>query len=105
MPGKEGVKLPVDAYYPSLKLVIEFRERQHTESIPIMDQRMTVSGVPRGEQRALYDRRRREVLPACGLALVELSFDQFPCKRSKRLLRDRARDIEIIRIALASWLE
>jgi hypothetical protein len=47
-PGGQGVRLPVDAYYPALELVVEYRERQHTESIPFMDRRMTVSGVDRG---------------------------------------------------------
>lgn len=103
-PGKQGAKLPVDAYYPSLGLVIEYRERQHTESIPIMDQRMTVSGVPRGEQRALYDQRRRDLLPAHGLTLVELSYEQFGCTQGKRLLRQREADLAVIRRALAKWM-
>ena len=54
-----SVPLPVDAYYPSLHLVVEYRERQHTEDVPFFDRRPTVSGVPRGEQPALYDQRRR----------------------------------------------
>ena len=34
-PGKNGScrKLPVDAYYENLNLVIEYKERQHTESV------------------------------------------------------------------------
>ena len=58
-PGKTGrcTPLPVDAWYPELKLVMEYREKQHTESVKIMDQRMTVSGVTRGEQRRIYDER------------------------------------------------
>jgi hypothetical protein len=102
-PGKSGATLPVDAYYPSLNLVIEYRERQHTESIPIMDRRMTVSGVPRGEQRALYDQRHRDLLPVHGLTLVEVSFDQFACKPGKRLLRQREADLAVIRALLARW--
>lgn len=31
--GDSGAKLPVDAYYPSLNLVVEFKERQHTEEV------------------------------------------------------------------------
>lgn len=103
-PGKQGLKLRVDAYYPSLDLVIEYRERQHTESVPIMDQRMTVSGVQRGEQRALYDQRRRDLLPAHGLTLVELSYEQFGCTRGKRLLRQREADLLVVREVLAEWI-
>ncbi len=104
-PGKSGtsVTLPVDAYYPSLKLVIEYRERQHTESVRHFDKpyRMTVSGVHRGEQRKLYDQRRREVLPQQGIALVELSCLEFAYDHRKRLLRRRPQDLAVIRDRLS----
>lgn len=33
-PGSRGpAKLPVDAFYPDLNLVIEYRERQHFEAV------------------------------------------------------------------------
>lgn len=53
------VLLPVDGYWPGLRLVVEFYERQHSEAVPFFDKpdRITVSGVPRGQQRALYDER------------------------------------------------
>jgi hypothetical protein len=74
-PGRRGrAQLPVDAFYPDLNLVIEYRERQHFESVRHFDKpwKMTVSGVHRGEQRMRYDERRREVLPKHGISLVEL---------------------------------
>ena len=57
--GNTGRKLPVEAYYPQLELVIEYRERQHSESVPFWDQKLTASGVTRGVQRGVYDQRRR----------------------------------------------
>jgi len=71
-PGKNRrcAKLPVDAYYEELKLVVEYRERQHTESVPLFDKRLTCSGCAREEQRRRYD-QRRQVQPA--LALVAKS--------------------------------
>jgi hypothetical protein len=75
--GKQGTKLPVDAYYPDHQLVVEYRERRHAEAVPIMDRRMTVSGVDRGMQRAIYDQRRREVFPRHGIELVGLSYADF----------------------------
>lgn len=103
-PGKSGrcVRLPVDAYYEANGLVIEYRERQHSEPIAIMDQRMTVSKVPRGEQRRRYDRRRREVLPANKMTLVELDYSMFKHGRNKRLTRDPVADSEVIRSRLRS---
>lgn len=103
-PGEQGARLPLDAYYPDLSLVIEYRERQHTESIPIMDRRMTVSGVDRGTQRAIYDQRRRDLLPKHGIELVELSFVDFVHRENKRLCWRRSDDLVVIRQALARWI-
>ncbi len=93
-PGTRGACLPVDAYYPELELVIEYRERQHTEAVSFFDKldRMTVSGVHRGEQRRLYDERRRKVLPEHGIRLIELSYTDFCHNAKKRLLRSEPED-------------
>ncbi len=88
-PGKRGTcrKLPVDAYYPDHGLVIEYRERQHSEPVAFMDRRITVSGCSRGEQRRRYDERRRTVLREHGYGLVELDYSMFSHNKAKRLLR------------------
>jgi hypothetical protein len=103
-PGKQGARLPVDAYYPDHQLVVEYRERQHTESIPFMDRRMTLSGVDRGTQRVIYDQRRRDLLPLHGIELVELSYWDFAHDEHKRLLRRRDEDLVVVRQALARWM-
>lgn len=81
--GDAGTRLPVDAYYPKLNLVIEFRERQHTEEVKFFDRKQTVSGIGRGEQRKLYDQRRRDILPKHGIKLIELGYDDFEHTRAK----------------------
>jgi hypothetical protein len=88
-PGRhgQGVMLPVDAWYPELKLVVEYRERQHTEEVPFFDRKPTLSGTGRGEQRRLYDQRRRDILPDQGIALVEFDCREFQCTASGRLVR------------------
>ena len=72
--GRSGrrVRLPVDGYWPFANLVVEYRERQHGQSVPHFDKpaRLTVSGVHRGIQRALYDARREELIPRHGIRLV-----------------------------------
>jgi hypothetical protein len=100
-PARQGKRLPVDAYYPELQLVVEYCERQHTEAIPFMDRRMTVSGVDRGTQRAIYDQRRRDVLPQHGIDLVELSYTDFAHDKNKRLRRRWPEDLDMVRQALA----
>ena len=94
--GDSGMILPVDAYYPSLNLVVEFKEKQHTEEVKFFDRRQTVSGVGRGEQRKLYDQRRREVLPKKGIKLIELDYSDFEHTRGKKLIRNRGEDLKVI---------
>ena len=103
--GNPGTRLPVDAYYPMLDLVIEYRERQHGEAVPLWDKKPTKSGIPRGEQRARYDQRRREILSQNGIALVELSYADFDHDGSKRLRRDQQTDKEVLRRKLSSWIK
>ena len=107
-PNKKGVtaKLPVDSYYPDLNLVIEYRERQHTESVSFFDKpsRMTVSGVHRGEQRKIYDERRRIILPINNIDLIEISFTDFKHNRQKRIIRNPEQDLEIVKQKLHKYL-
>lgn len=101
--GDGGTPLPVDAYYPGLSLVVEYRERQHTEAVKLFDRRMTVSGVHRGEQRRLYDQRRRDVLPKHGITVLEVDFFDLAHGRGKRLMRDQASDRKFLEATLAQF--
>lgn len=91
-----GTKLPVDGYWPDLDLVVEFQEEQHPMPSPFFDRRQTVSGVGRGEQRRVYDERKRRLIPRHGLRLVVIEKSSFEL-RSKRVVRDRARDVAVVR--------
>lgn len=105
-PGRrsKGMRLPVDAYYPNLSLVIEYRERQHVEPIPFMDRRLTLSGFPRGQQRRIYDERRRQELPKHGLRLIELNVASFAHDSRKKLRREHASDLKVLQEYLAAFL-
>lgn len=94
-----GTRLPVDGYWAELALVVEFQEEQHSQPSPFFDRRQTVSGVGRGEQRRIYDERKRRAIPDHGLRLVVIEKVAFEV-RFKRIVRDRARDIEIVRVGL-----
>ena len=98
--GDTGIQLPVDAYYKEINLVVEYCERQHTESVPLFDRRMTASGVSRDKQRRIYDERRREVLPKHGIKLVNISYSDFEYDSNKRIVRDHQRDIMIVKKVL-----
>jgi hypothetical protein len=94
-----GSTLPVDGYWPQLGLVVEFQEEQHSQPSPFFDRRQTVSGVGRGEQRRLYDERKRTVIPAHGLRLVVIETSEFTL-RSRRIVRDRSQDVDVVRRCL-----
>ena len=100
-------KLPVDGYYPELNLVIEYSEKQHTEAVSFFDKPgiLTISGVHRGEQRKLYDQRRRELLPERGIHLVEFHYSDFEHDRQKRLLRNQKQDIITVNTRLLAYID
>ena len=93
--GDAGTMLPVDAYYPELKMVVEYYESQHTQATPFFDNKQTVSGISRGEQRRIYDQRRKEVLPEHGIKLIIISYTDFGT--SKHLKRNHAHDLRVIK--------
>ena len=101
--GDAGTTLPIDAFYPTLSLAIEYREKQHSEEVKFFDRRITASGVSRGEQRKIYDQRRRDILPNHHITLIEIGYDDFEHSRSKQLLRNKVFDIEIIRQKLKGY--
>ncbi len=96
--GDTGVSLPVDAYYPDLNLVIEYHESQHTQSTPFFDNKITASGVSRGEQRRIYDERRRLILPEHGIKLIIISYTDFGT--TKRLNRNKVYDLQVVKTIL-----
>lgn len=96
-PGPSGrkVPLPVDAYYPDLSLVVEYHERQHTQRVGFFDDRITVSGISRGEQRSRYDNRRQTLLPQYGYHLLIFDYSEFDTTSAGRLKRT-ARDRRVV---------
>ena len=99
-----GTRLPVDSFWPELGLVVEFHERQHAEAVPFFDKpsRMTVSGVHRGEQRRLYDERRRELIPRHGLTLVEIPIAAFTV-RQHHIVPNREEDRAVVARYLSAF--
>lgn len=97
-----GTRLPVDGYWPGLRLVVEFQEEQHTQPTAFFDRRHTVSGVGRGDQRRRYDERKRVLIPEHGLRLVVIEKSEF-LLRSRKIDRDWTRDLEVVRRHLVGF--
>ncbi len=102
--GDSGTPLPLDIYYPELKLVIEYREKQHSEAVAFFDKKITSSGISRGEQRKKYDELRRTELPKNELDLIEFDYSEFVHTKGKRLFRNYGEDERIIREKLKKYI-
>jgi hypothetical protein len=83
-------QLPFDAYWAGLKLIVEVDEPQHRQPVPFWDKPdvITVSGVSRGEQRRIYDQRKRAAARAQGYTVLEI-----PWERGRRRQSATARPI------------
>lgn len=103
--GDTGVKLPVDAYYEKYQLVVEYHEKQHTESVKFFDKKNTVSGVTRDVQRRIYDERRKKILPEHGIEVIILSYNDFNFDSQKRIIRNPEKDLETIRQKLKRFIQ
>lgn len=99
-------KLPVDAYWPNARIVVEYHERQHYEPVAHFDKpdRLTATGVPRREQRARYDRIRDELIPRHDLGLVVVKFSDLGVDSRGRLRRDFTSDLAALTDLLAEAL-
>lgn len=90
-----GRTLPVDAYYEKFNLVIEYWERQHIEEVKFFDKKKTCDGRTRAEQCAIYDQRRKNLLPKNGIKLVIIEYSEFG--KYNRLRRNEEHDMAVIR--------
>jgi hypothetical protein len=88
--------LPLDGYWDSFRLAVEFQEKQHFESVPFWDQKITASGMTRGEQRKVYDQRKVEMTKEHEIQLLHIRRDAFPMAKGK-IDRDPVRDLDIVR--------
>lgn len=100
--GKRS-KLPVDGFWRTHGIVVEFHERQHSEPVPFFDDKITATGMTRGEQRKLYDRRKAELIPQNGSILIVIEQSDFPLQKNK-IARDHDRDLLIVRRRLSAFL-
>lgn len=92
-----GNSLKVYAYYDKLKIVVEYLEIQHFKKGMFGNRYCPASKMHRNEQRALYDQRRRDILPLHGYRLIEIPYYEFAHNSRYKLLRNRDEDIKIVR--------
>ena len=90
-----ALSLPFDAYWPSRRLIVEVDEDQHRQAVDFWDKphMLTVSGGSRGEQRRIYDARKRESARRNGFVVVEIPWERRPPPER----RDREADLRRLR--------
>lgn len=106
---KDGVtrtKLPVNAYYESLKLVIEYKEKHTVEDVSTIDSpdAETLKRIRRDKQRKVYDERRNVELPKNGFDLVHISYSIFKNDQQKKIVRNKEMDLKVVKQALNKYL-
>jgi very-short-patch-repair endonuclease len=89
--------------WESRKLIVEIDEDQHRKPVEFFDkpEQLTVSGVHRGEQRRIYDARKRAAARKEGYTVIEIPWPRNPPPS----WRDRHTDREALRseTPCASW--
>jgi hypothetical protein len=100
--GKTRTELPLDAYYADQNLVIEFLDKSNSESIN--QDKMTISGVTRAEQRDIYRKRKQGVLRANDINLIEIDYARFDCDVEQNLSRNRENDLKLLREILKHYI-
>jgi len=91
--GKTRTKLPLDAYYEDLKLVIEFFEKKDTDE-----------SSDREAQRKFYDQRKKDTLEKKKIRLIDVNYALFECNENDRLVRDKANDCRVLKDLLKDFI-
>lgn len=91
-------QLPFDAVWVSRRLIVEVDEDQHRRPVAFWDKPevMTVSGVPRREQRAIYDRRKRAAARERGFTVIEVPWERHPPPGRRDGHEDRQRLVRLL---------
>lgn len=88
--GKGRTKLPLDAYYEELKLVIEFFEKQEDEK------ELDEKAQARMEQIKYYDAIKKKAILKKELRLIEIKYASFECDEEGKLVRNTENDTVVL---------
>ncbi len=97
--GKGRTKLPLDAYYKDLKLVIEFF--QTNKPVEELDEKEQA----RIAQIKYYDELKKEAVLAKSMRYMKINFAQFECNETNKLIRNTENDTLVLKGILKDFLE
>lgn len=97
--GKRRTKLPLDAYYADLKLVIEFF--RNTEAIETLDEKEQARII----QIKRYNQLKKKVIEKKELKLIEINYASFECDETNKLIRNTEQDKLVLNDVLKDFLK
>jgi hypothetical protein len=104
--GETRTELPIDLYYRELKLALEFIEHPASEKemIAAKQEKLTVSGVPRAEQRIIYFERKKSILEKKEIDFIEIPIAAFDVNESFKLKRVQESDLRVLGNLLSDFI-
>ncbi|QHI36909.1 hypothetical protein IMCC3317_22790 [Kordia antarctica] len=97
--GKGRTKLPVDAYYKELKLVMEFF--QQNKPFEELDEKEQA----RITQIKYYDELKKEAVLAKSFRYMKINYAQFECDEANKLIRNTENDTLVLKEILKDFLK
>ena len=104
--GTTRTKLPIDIYYVDLKLALEFVEDPDKTKAnkSIRDEKLTVSGMTRAEQRYKYSHRKKNILLIKEKIYLEIPLEKFELNESNQLARIKENDERVLKDLLFDFM-
>ncbi|WP_299218183.1 hypothetical protein [uncultured Aquimarina sp.] len=96
--GKGRTKLPLDAYYEDLKLVLEFfRKNEDTDELDEKEK-------ARKAQIKYYNQLKRKAILTKKLRLIEINYALFECNDANKLFRNTEKDRLVLKDILKDFV-
>jgi hypothetical protein len=105
--GETRTELPIDLYYSDLKLALEFIKHPSTKKNlnAAKQEKRTVSGMTRAEQRQMYFERKKSTLINKEIDFVEIHFKEFELTEAFKLTRNKEKDERVLSTLLSDFID
>jgi hypothetical protein len=105
--GETRTELPIDIYYAKFKLALEIVEHpgKKKNTIESKEEKLTVSGITRAEQRLKYQKRKKIVLTQKDISFIEIPLDSFEVDDSMQLIRKKGDDVRELIGLLSDFID
>ena len=94
-------------YYTKFKLALEIVKHsgQKKSTIESKEEKLTVSGITRSEQRLKYQKRKKIVLAQKDISFIEIPLDSFEVDASNQLIRKKGNDVRELMGLLSDFID